>query len=71
MKKLPQTVFVFWEGDGDEMYLRASVDEADVLDKPGQSQRVGIYELKEQADVRSTVATWRLGLPKRKQTRKA
>jgi len=62
-KKLPPTIYVFYEGDasGKEQYLRAHVDPVEALDKPGDKVRVGVYELKEIVTVEATLAVKKSG----------
>ena len=54
-EKLPQTVYVTWSGDGKDRYLSASESLDRTVDNPGDKNRVGVYELKEQLDVEATV----------------
>lgn len=49
--KLPKTVFVSVQGDGNDEYLRAEATAVEHADDSGDAVRVGKYELVEYADV--------------------
>lgn len=63
--KLPKTVFVSVQGDGDDEYLRAEPTAAEHADDSGDTVRVGKYELVEFHDVALKPVIMPVAIPRR------
>lgn len=64
--KLPKTVFVSVQGDGNDKYLRADPTAAGHADDSGETVRVGKYELVEYADVALKPVIMPVATPRRR-----
>ena len=53
--KLPNELYVRWEGEGDDIFLMTGKTVAELLDSPPDKQTIGVYKLDRTVSAETTV----------------